>query len=796
MGRPQRRGIRGYHALTAVKRSDESTTPAAGRLLGGLGARLLAVLAIVLAVDVAGFADAGDGVLRGAYYGLRGQRDSGQRVILVAIDAPTVAAWGPPPWRAEQLQSVLAAIGKGRPAVVGLVDEPGRLLVPGQRLPEAVIAGRAALVLDGGGVEAALLREGSERTAAARLLAAAGLAAPPGDRIAIDYIGARGLPMLSAGEVARGNIPSESFAGKLVVLGLTAQPFAGLVPTPVGALAPAQVQAHALASVSDGVAGSPIAGPLRWLLIAVLAAGAMIALQHLATVGSLIVVGSLLAGAVLADYLLFAAGAARLGATLPVIAVLAASAVLRFHERIAIRRHAQEIALWTRQWEQLDAMRTDVPDDEPGYWLRVAGLARLYLGCTSTIVAELPPKSTHLKLRVINGTTVKQIVERRRDVRRSPYRKAHLTLGPVWHDRYMADGKATLLVPLVVKSQLCGFWIVNFPSRDRVAAPHMALIKTLAREIAVALDRRRSAAAPRRIPGLVQKLLGPGRFSVDLEEVRRAFDAHTQNQQDLLTLGESLPFGVFVATLWGEIRYMNTAMKLLCKQEGIDPASTGNGLPDVLCRLTGFHVDEVHQHLRKLVQELEELHLRGRDRIDRAGRDFVLSWLKPSASDPADAEQLLVVCALPPRAAGRALAAAPAATLRGPAGRPPVDDHAVTAPRLKIEPEHADGSPLQVLAHGTPTFSSELALASGDAARRMPFVPEATMQLGASVDAGEPEIDGGAANDVMFVPAGASGRHSRSLPVVLAAEPGRSPEEPGKLQRTLPMFKRSPDDPR
>ncbi|HWU86072.1 MAG TPA: CHASE2 domain-containing protein, partial [Kofleriaceae bacterium] len=590
---------------------------------------------------------------------------------------------------------------------------------------------------------------------------------------AINYLGRRGLPMLSAAEVWRGNIPGASFGGKLVVVGLTAQPYAGLVPTPVGALAPAQVQAHALSSAADGVAWSHLPLLARWLGLAALCAIAMIAVRHLATAGAAIATAAIVLGLLGADYALFAAASTRLDATLPVIAVLAAIAVERIHERIAIRRHATEIALWTRQWMQLDSMRTDVPDDEPGYWLRVAGLARLYLGCTSTIVAELPPRGSHLKLRVINGTTAKQIAERRRDIRRSPYRKAHLTLGPVWHDRFMADGKSTLLVPLAVQSQLRGFWIVSFTSRDAVAAPHLALIKTLAREIAMALDRRRALAAPARAPGLLRRLLGGGRFSIDLEEVRRAFTAHTQNQQELMMLGESMPMGIFVATLWGEIRYMNTAMKLVCKQEGLDPASTSNSLPDVLCRLTGFHAAEVHQHLRKLVQELEELHVRGRDRIDRAGRDFVLSWLKPSGGDPADSEQLIVVCALPPRSERRAAAplAAPVSMLR-----PPADEHAVTAPRVKIdlaapgEPAVSPASPLQLLAQGTPTFDHAATWAAPGGGA---LSPEDVAREGA----------------VTFVIAGASARSSRSLPVLIDPAPGTQTDN-----RTLPMYKVAIDD--
>jgi hypothetical protein len=65
----------------------------------------------------------------------------------------------------------------------------------------------------------------------------------------------------------------------------------------------------------------------------------------------------------------------------------------------------------------------------------------------------------------------------------------------------------------------------------------------------------------------------------------------------------------------------------------------------------------------------------------------------------------------------------------------------------------------------------------------MPFVPEATLSLGAGGDLPGPgEDDPGAGSlDVTFVAAGASDRSSRSLPVM----PGR----------TRPMFKLPPDDP-
>ncbi|MBS1122643.1 MAG: transrane sensor domain-like protein, partial [Deltaproteobacteria bacterium] len=479
------------------------------------------------------------------------------------------------------------------------------------------------------------------------------------------------------------------------------------------------------------------------------------------TAGTAIAAVSMAAAICLVDYLMFVRGVS-LGATRPLIALVVAAAIERIHERLVLRHHVDDIARWTRQWSSLDAMRTDVPVDEQAYWLRVATLARLYMGCTSTIVAEVPQGRSRLKLRVIHGTTPKEIAEKRRDVRRSPYRKPHLTLGPVWHDGFMVgDRTATLLMPLVVGTQLLGFWIVNFPNRELVTEPHMALIKTLAHEIAMAIERRRHASATSRPLGVIDKLLGSGRVSIDLAEVRRSFAAHTKNQQELLTLGESMPFGVFVATLWGEIRYLNTAMKLACKEAGIDVTTNNDSLPDVLCQLTGFHTTEMHQHLRKLVQELEELHLRGRDRMDRVGRDFVLSWLRPIASDAADAEQLILVCAVPRRDHDRRPEGARSLAPLLRALHKPTDDHSVTIPRLKVDLDPGEARPLHALPQRLPA-ASELEGALAYTARRAPFIPDATLRLC------RPEADRDP-SEITFVAAGTSSLSARSLPVVADA---------------------------
>jgi len=677
--------------------------------------RIGAVLALVVVVAWSGFGDAGDELLRKQYYGMRGERATNQQVMLVAIDAPTIAAWGAPPYRGNELDGLFAAIDRGKPHVVGAVDDPARL----GALPKQVLAGKVALDYDADAVRSVLLTG----TVTAKII--------PTDRerITVNYIGKRGLPMVSAIDVASGKIPANAFANKIVVVGLTAQPYAGLVPTPVGALAPAQVQAHALASLSDGVAWQPTSTGLRWLVIALVCLLAVMLAHHLSMVSSWIATGVTALALVVVDYALFATGNSLFGASLPLVATLAAAACERIYERVVLHHHVRDIAHWTRRWMLLESMRTDVPDDKPGYWRRVGQLARLYLGCTSSIIAELPEGHDRLKMRVLGGTGTQQIRERRMDIGRAPYRKAHLTLGPVWHDEFMADGTKTLLVPLVIRNtQLIGFWMVSFEDREAVTEAHMALIKTLAKEIAMAIDRRRTSTGPQLPRGLGGWLFGARKFSLELEEVRRAFETHTQNQQDLLTLGESMPFGVFVSTLWGDIRYSNTAMKTACVEDGIDPTAATTDLADLVSKLTGRRTREVHRHLRELVQGHQELHLRGRDRGDKASHDIMLSWLK--AVD--EGEQLLVGCVLP-------------RSLRMRTANPPVrssDEHDVTAPRAKravIEDSNTDVGVLgraatlpyptlqpetsHQFAQGTPKFMR------APEAEALPPLPDATFKL-------------------------------------------------------------------
>jgi hypothetical protein len=294
--------------------------------------------------------------------------------------------------------------------------------------------------------------------------------------------------------------------------------------------------------------------------------------------------------------------------------------------------------------------------------LRVAELARLYTDCKSSIVAELPPERWHLSLRVIAGASLDQIQEKRRDVRRGPYRRAHLTLNPVWQDDFMSArrGEKTLLVPLVVSTRLLGFWILNFPVDAHLEPQQVKLVSALARQVSLAVERRQALTTSDE-PSLTERLLGDGRLGVELDAVGDDVKRLARDKRGLAGLVDTLPFGVLVATLWGEVRYVNAAMRRLAADEGVERLSTMS-ITEVIAALTPQSKDEIHDGLRRLVRELPELHLAGRP--DPGGRraklQLVLSWLarEEQRADGEEAEQLLLLTAVPTRLASRAHARA------------------------------------------------------------------------------------------------------------------------------------------
>jgi CHASE2 domain-containing sensor protein len=613
--------------------------------------KLAAALVVVLVGEALGLWAAADERLVATFYAVRGARASQQAVILVAVDDETMARWGPPPYGWDRLGALTAAVARGGPSVVALVE-------PGQRLARAEIPPRAASEAMATGRLLAPAPVGTSlpppatavdalpvaATLTAEILARSGLHATR-DPLPIDYLGGDSLPEVSAARVAAGDLPAATFAGKVVLVGITARAATTTLPTPVGPLAPAEIQAQAILGLTDGVAWRIPGAGARWLLAAAVGLAVLLITARFDETRALILFAAAALALVVLCYLLFARGVALLGPSLAAATALAAVLVQGFVERRALRGGLAELARDLRLRVGLDSLGPDARSDAAAaFWVRIAELARLYLDCRSSIVAELPPGRWHLAFRVLVGTSIAELREQRRDVRRGAYHRAHLALGQVWQDDFMAEelGQRTLLVPLVVATRLTGFWILNFPAAFELEPAQQKLVDILARQIALAVDRRQTALARPESHPLVE-LLAPSRLEEKLGGLGADLRRLGADKRGLATLLDGLPYGVLVATLWGEVRYANRALVKLLAEEGESRVQT-MGIGEVLLALSVAQKDEVYGGLRRLVREQAELSLPGKGQTQLA-----LSWLGREARsrDGVEEEQLLLLTALP-----------------------------------------------------------------------------------------------------------------------------------------------------
>ena len=616
---------------------------------------LLSVLAVWIA-DATGVVSVLDGRLRTGYYGLSSPYAPNDATLLVAADEETVAAWGPPPWTWERLDELLREVYRAEPRLVAVVSRGPRVLPTGPLLDDSTVAyalrtgdlllppqrgtyGQPQVVLPPRGpVEAVALAgpgDPAEGNLTARLLARLGVLPPPGSgetavegptQLAVNYLGDDvPLPTVPAHRVARGEIPPQAFRGRVVLFGLTALSFVDAVPTPLGPLTPAEIHAHAVRSVLAGLGWRPVAGATRWALNGAVALLLVAFAARVRGRRALLAAAGASAAIVGLDFVLFSHYAVLWGAGGPVTAVAAATIVGQAVRHRRTQRTAQRLAQLVDAGDARSTLADEVLrggsyDDERAFWRHLAQLNRLYLDVEGALLAEVPEGRWHVEIRAGNGVRADDVRERRRDVRRAPYRQAWLTLRPVWDDLFMRPelDLKTLIVPLAGAGRLLGFWILNVPQHREFGAQDEAMVEVLAEQLSVLLLRRRLEAGP-------ATALGTGRRPPPAT-TDRTLRALAQRQRRMGAVVEQLPLGVLVATLWGEIQLHNGALDRVLAGHGAQSSLQGD-LADVLVALTGFAREDALAAMRAVVFESPSLAFRGRAPTggSAAPHDIVLS---------------------------------------------------------------------------------------------------------------------------------------------------------------------------
>ncbi len=266
----------------------------------------------------------------------------------MAVDAPTLDAWGPPPWSSARREALARALEAETPRLIVWPEQyAGSDFAAVDPSPPAPAGETPTMGIDPL-IGPRLTRTTDPGFPGAQLQA---LGVPGrGGPLPANYVSS--LPTVSAYRVVAGDIPGSTFRDRVVVIGRSDRATA-TVATPLGPMSPAQVEAHALLGVLDGVTWRTVPVWLGLVALMVWALGLARAVRGRGLAGVLMIAAAACGAAALVDLGLFAGGVARIGvgsAGLVAVAVAVAQLVLPTPATLT--------ALWGRRRlrERADAM--------------------------------------------------------------------------------------------------------------------------------------------------------------------------------------------------------------------------------------------------------------------------------------------------------------------------------------------------------------------------------------------------------------------------------------------------------
>ena len=605
----------------------EAVQRALQRLVRPLGLWLL-----FLVLVMTGFARTLDNRFYDLVAELRGVRATEHLVLIVAVDEESLRQLGPLPWSGETLESLFAPILASGAPVVGSTISHDRLFPRDEELPanladalssQRLVLPRRLALGDGNGPPEALLGDfggrppelfrgaasgvlvvrpdadgrvrrhpvrlettaGLQRSLEAVLLEAAGSTAPV-DPIPISWVGPPGsVARVSAYKVVRGEMQSDVFDGRVVLLGLTDPSIARTVATPVslGGLPMSEVELHAnvLATVLDGVV--PAEAPWWSLLLLLL-------LLVLVDVGArrgdmrfnLAAVGLSTALLLVGAGLLYVRIGVQLWPSLLALAILvppvAEQAARQLRGQARLGRLLVELS---RARSYLDG---DDTVDVQHFWVQLADFAARFSGVEVAGVAERVGSGLRFTWRAASGLSVDELRLEPRFLRRAATNRAvrdgrpAVLSGAAWSEQ-----RDLLAVPLVVSDRVRGLVVLldAEPARRlRIEAPRLVSLGATTGRL---IDQFRMTKGDRR--GLGRGALWSGGLDRQIDTVGTLTRLMMDEQVQWRGLLRSLPLGVLFADMMGEVQFGNDRIRTLLKRSGLSWRAELD-LTEVLAKLT------------------------------------------------------------------------------------------------------------------------------------------------------------------------------------------------------------------
>ncbi len=262
----------------------------------------------------------------------------------------------------------------------------------------------------------------------------------------------------------------------------------------------------------------------------------------------------------------------HVGWALPIVALLLAGLAAVIVATLARRRTER------RQLDRIDQHLNGIVshrlirqplDQAADPWPEVQQFLMLHLNLSRSILLELPSGGHHVREVVSHGCSIKDIHERRRDIRRAPYTEAVANRGPTQPSRpFLKDalaGGVDYLTPLRFGADLIGVWYASFdPELPEVQRPTEHDLQVFAGHTAQLLAQWRAGQQAR--PGRWTRWL-PQRFGRRYRQLEQAGSVIDQRLVTLERILNGLKRPTFAFDLFGRLQLSNKAGELLARDE-------------------------------------------------------------------------------------------------------------------------------------------------------------------------------------------------------------------------------------
>lgn len=586
-------------------------------LARSLWAALLA-FGLVWALELSGWLSAGNDTLFSLYYRLTPSRQSAHRVLVLSSDqqknqkAQTL-------WNEETLTAALLSLMKGQPSVVALVDpeqsfglssaQVSKILshpawqqrVFAARSGTSTFAGAkgvthvASTPNDAGWVRKNIVEVVSKRIAQSRVATGA---------LPVNYLAERdALPKIPFSTLLSSQAQTGSFEGNIVIIGKTQIPEVHPINTPIGPMSPLEVHAHAISGLVDGVVWDEPSPLVRHGFLLLLLGAWCLRLRSVHRPGRVRVTLACCAALVGLDWTLFYRGLVLWGPSQAICGLWIAQFLI---VRDSLANITDKVGyLQTRLAEMLPsaiAVRENKSESlvDDAFWQDLVDFGRAYVKFDfEGMLAELPEKEWHIQLRASTGASIQAVAEKRRDIRRAPFRAPFLTQKSGWARNFLEDKSysKSLVVPMHHESKLYGYWLLHMRESQEIDTDFMRTCEGIGRQMAAVIAEKRGHQALG-----AQELLD--RAELAMQEVQRDVSRLEDERRWAIELVEQNSDAMMMASLWGPIEMMNQAMRQ--RMELLFP----NGIPDedlraVIAKLCAASSEQVQTLMRSAVVDAQ-----------------------------------------------------------------------------------------------------------------------------------------------------------------------------------------------